>query len=686
MKLKQRLPRSSRGECGFAFFNCRLPVSWAIGRHFILASACGVVLASACAQETTGLLAPATLQPADGTTADVILQSGHSGRITALVFNRNGDVLASASEDRTILLWSAAQGRQMFWLRGHTGTVRALAFSRDGALLASGSDDHTIRVWEIKTGRIMATWQTPDESTFHLAFSRDGSRLLAAGGGPYEGGTAPVSLWDVPTGRKLRTLEAMATGVTNVFFSSDGSRVVVASETGDIDIRGTIKTFDSGTGNLLETRTALVQAASEDGAWMAIQQGVGKQLATRIFESPGERQVTTLEGQIGPLVFAPSGDWLAYSRVPYDTVTVQRSRGGETRSLHYGTAAAFSKFAVSPDGRWLASAGNGPGIQVWDVQTGRVAQTISGQFGAYALAFASDGKRLAIGAGGDGSSSTLQIWDVRRQTELPSPRVAHAMLGLAFSPDGRDVAVSTRSLEILDVGSGSPIRQFGCAPDVVFSPVFSTDGKLIAGNCRGVITIWSVETGSEVLHVGERNILNGSPVALSPNGRLLAAGGTQDLRIYDVVDRRVVATWPTTAPVSTIAFSRDGRRISAGTHVQLRTRQGQGLPVLDAVAGQNASVSVWDIDKGQLLWSAPAGQWVSALAFSADGKFTLVSSEENWQGTGSIRQFDADSGQMLRVLIPKVDSHSAAAFAPDGDWFAAGPRAPGSGVKLWRLR
>ena len=262
---------------------------------------CGVVLASVCAQETAGLLAPATLQPANDTTADVILQSGHSGRITALVFNRNGDILASASEDRTILLWSAAQGRQMFWLRGHTGTVRALAFSSDGALLASGSDDHTIRLWEMKTGRIMATWQTPDESTVHLTFSRDGTRLVAAGGGPYEGGTAPVSLWDVPTGRKLRTLEAMATGVTNVFFNSDGSRVVVASETGDIDIRGTIKTFDSETGDLQETRAALLQAASDDGAWMAIQQGVGRQLGTGIFESPGERPATTLEGQVSPL-------------------------------------------------------------------------------------------------------------------------------------------------------------------------------------------------------------------------------------------------------------------------------------------------------------------------------------------------------------------------------------------------
>src|SRR5271165_809577 len=300
MKLKQRLPGSSPERYSlFAFLHSRATVSWSIGRQLIFASLCGVVLASAGPQESTGVLTPANLppEPADDTTADVILQSGHSGRITALVFNRNDDILASASEDRTILLWSVAQARQVLWLRGHTGAVRALAFSRDGAHLASGSDDHTIRLWEVKTGRILGTWKTPNESSDLLAFSPDGALLVSAGGGPHGGGVAPVTLWAVATGRKIRTLEAMANDVTNVFFSANGSRVIVANRYGDMDIRGSIKIFDSGTGNLLEKRMALLRAASEDGAWMAIQQGAGKQLGTGIFESPAERPVTTLEGQ-----------------------------------------------------------------------------------------------------------------------------------------------------------------------------------------------------------------------------------------------------------------------------------------------------------------------------------------------------------------------------------------------------
>ena len=510
--------------------------------------------------------------------------------------------------------------------------------------------------------------------------------MVGAGGGPYEGGAGPVILWDVHTGREIRTLERKAIGVTRVFFSADGSRVMIADRHGDIDVRGSIRTYDRETGRLLATRAALLKAATDDGDWIALEQGGGDQAEVAICESSGNRPVATLGENVGPLVFAPGGGWAAYSSYPYSAATVQRSRGGNAQTLNGNGDRSWhvDKLAVSTDGRWLTSAGNGPNIEIWDVQAGRLAHTLSGQFGVNALAFDPDGKRLAVGSGGDGEGA-LRVWDLRKQTAMQSPRVDHSIVGASFSPDGKYLAVSSPTLELLAIGSDSPVRQFRCASGIVIAPVFSADGKLIAGNCRGVITVWSADTGVELVHLGDPNMLNASSVAFSPSGRLLAAGGAQDLRIYDLSEKRLAATWPTMAPVSAIAFSRDGRRISAGTRVQLRVQQSAGTPVLAPVPGQAASVSVWDLASGQRVWSAPAGQWVSAVVFSPDSKFTLVSSGEDWDGTGSIRLFDADTGQVVRTPIPRVDSHSAAAFAPDADWFAAGSRQPGSGVKLWIL-
>jgi WD40 repeat protein len=195
-----------------------------------------------------------------------------------------------------------------------------------------------------------------------------------------------------------------------------------------------------------------------------------------------------------------------------------------------------------------------------------------------------------------------------------------------------------------------------------------------------------VETGAEVLHFGEPNILNATSVAFSPNGRLLATGGLQDLRVYDLAARRVAVTWPTTAPVSAIAFSGDGRLIAAGTRVQLRGQLTDGSMVLAPVPGQSAAVAVWDLASGQRVWWAPAGQWVSAVAFSPDGRFTLASSGEEWESTGSVRMFNAANGLLVGTPLAKVDSHSAAAFSPDGEWFAAAPQQGGIGARLWKIR
>jgi WD40 repeat protein len=62
-------------------------------------------------------------------------------------------------------------------LEGHTGYISAVVFSRDGQLVASVSWDRTVRVWETATGTCRTVLDSPDSYISELAFSPDGSAL-----------------------------------------------------------------------------------------------------------------------------------------------------------------------------------------------------------------------------------------------------------------------------------------------------------------------------------------------------------------------------------------------------------------------------------------------------------------------------------------------------------------------------
>jgi WD40 repeat protein/tetratricopeptide (TPR) repeat protein len=399
--------------------------------------------------------------------------------------------------------------------------------------------------------------------------------------------------------------------------------------------------------------------------------------------------------------------------------------------------------SFSPDGRYLATTYNNPGIalKVWDLQRRAVVMDDPASVSVGSARFSPDSRKIAL-THNDGE---VVVYDLATGEPRRNWRVPGAT-DLDFRFDGTQIAVLSKeqtksTCEILEADSGRLVRSIPLRA-IAYGIAWSPDGATLATPCEldRKIDLWDATTGARRATLEGHNNF-GLGASFHPAGTLLASNGWEHrLWLWDpVLGRR----WLNLTGGSNLVFSRDGRIVvsredrlmtyQADPALEYRSLVHASSPPLDhqraairsdgrlLVVGSGRGVVLWDLVRGAELAFLPIGlAWHTTFEPSGD----LLSNGELGVWRWPIR-FDPERGE-YRIGPPRplplpasncwidqdrtgrivaLANHGGAnllaaerefqlgpledcrtvAVSPNGEWLATGSHVTG-GIQIWRVR
>ena len=227
----------------------------------------------------------------------------------------------------------------------------------------------------------------------------------------------------------------------------------------------------------------------------------------------------------------------------------------------------------------------------------------------------------------------------------------------------------------MEVGTGTHLRTLTGHTFDVISIAFSPDGKTLASGSADELRLWDTNTGKHKIHAHADSpgtwggVLS---VAFSPDGSTLASGSLDNtIRLWDTTTgkhKHMLATDRQnriSEIIMSVVFSPDGNTLASGKALIERS---------------GGTIHLWNATTGERKQQALIGHTGSLVcgAFSPDGN---IFASGSWEGT--IPLWDTTTGEHKHTLRGHTNSVWSVAFSPDGSTLASGSL--DNTIRLWEL-
>ncbi|KAH7916869.1 WD40 repeat-like protein [Leucogyrophana mollusca] len=283
--------------------------------------------------------------------------------------------------------------------KGHTSLVRCVAYFPDGQHIASAYEDKSVIIWDIESGRQDGQPLQHDSEVMWIAISPDGRRI--ASGIANEGG---VVIWDALTRKVVH--EIKGGGVWSLAYSPDGRWIATVPMANESPVR----LWDADTGKL--------EVLKCDGyVWCVAFSPDGSQIAAGLQDGFQVIDVATGKSVVGPIyghtdyvrlvVYSPDGRLLITASDDKSIRVWDSTTGIQVGKPMLGHESDVVCISISADGRRIASGGYDNTVRVWDLETRlQVGDSFHADYGVESVAFSPDGRYVI---GNDGHDVCL--WD-----------------------------------------------------------------------------------------------------------------------------------------------------------------------------------------------------------------------------------------------------------------------------------